>query len=625
VAVSAVALLSLLVGGWWSSLELGKAAQRERRHRALADEHFGRSLEAVDQLLAEVAAADLASVPHMELRRRQLLLKAVGFYQDFLAQRGDDPTVRRHAGRVYSRLGDIREMLNEDAEALTAYRQAVELLEEPGGDDLAEAARRRELARVYNNLGILRKKQGATREAERSLRQALELRRQLRDEVPDDPDSRRELADSHYHLAALLARLEDFKQAEAGYQEALAVQNELVREVPQRPEYRRDLARTWNNLGILYWTRGRDKEARSAFEQALEQRAELVKAFPDEPLYRWDLARAHNNQAGRLLKKQPRQAERAYRGARDLLAGLVEDFPRAPRYRRELAAVLTNLGNLQRQLRRPKEALASVRHALQLRAALVEKFPNVPDYRHELAGTELELGTLFHVRRPEQAETAYRRALAQLRPLVADHPAVPSYRADLVLALDNLAHLLLRRGRLGEPAQGVSLLVPGPSAGPLHRLVVLARGRAALVEAGLCLDEAINYQKKQGGSGPSARSDLARLHWMLAGVRVRLGQHAQAAAAARQLPVLVRDQNHYLGAAQLLARCVLLAEQDLDLAAPEREERAGEYARLGVDLLREASAHGLLEDGKKLQGPAYAPLRRRPEFQELAKAGARGR
>jgi serine/threonine protein kinase len=595
VGVSAFALVSLLVAGWWSSLALSAAAERERAQRRLAEEHFGRALEAVDQLLAEVAHIDLAGVPHMEQRRRNLLLKAVRFYQDFLDQRGDDPTVRQHAGRVYSRLGDIREMLNEDGEAERAYDRALALLEEPG-----------ELARAHNNRGVLLKKRGNFAPAELALRRALQLRQQLADDHPNHPDSQRDLADSHYHLGALLAPLAGREQqARAAYQRALTLQKELAAR-DGRAEYRRDLARTCNNLGKLLWQTGQRPAALQAFEQSLDVTRQLARDFPHEPVYSWDLARAHNNRASALRKARPDQAERAYQEAEKILADLAADFPTVPRYQRERAAVCANLGRLLHRQRRTVAAEAALGEARRLRAKLARDYQSVPAHRHELARTDQEIGVLLQVSRPAEAERAYRRALANQEPLVARYPGVSEYREDLVRTLDYLARLLLRRGQLGEISQGVDLLLPGLAPRPLAALAVPARARAALVEAGRCLELAIRHQR----AARTGRASLARLHFALADVRVRLGQHERAAAAAEQLPRLSPERVECLRAAQFLAKCTVLAGQDPTLTERQRDERAQDYRRRGVQLLRQAVERGF-KNARELQAPAYAPLRGR--------------
>ena len=156
---------------------VGEKSVTACHQRDLAEASFADSLEAVDQLLAEVAERDLAETPLMEQVRRNLLRKASGFFERFLGQRGDDPTVREQAGRVYSRLGDIHELLNEDEEAERAYNQALTLLRRRVQEAPAATAARRELARALNQQGVLFKKWGRYGAAETALREALQLAR----------------------------------------------------------------------------------------------------------------------------------------------------------------------------------------------------------------------------------------------------------------------------------------------------------------------------------------------------------------------------------------------------------------------------------------------------------------
>src|SRR5690606_31176171 len=81
-----------------------RAARREiDEKRAVADRNFARALDAVDAMLSQVAEVDLERVPQMEGVRRALVQKALGFYQQFLAERADDDDVRRRAVRVLQR------------------------------------------------------------------------------------------------------------------------------------------------------------------------------------------------------------------------------------------------------------------------------------------------------------------------------------------------------------------------------------------------------------------------------------------------------------------------------------------------------------------------------------------
>src|SRR5262249_52604452 len=76
-----------------------------------AEANFQRAKDAVDQLLTEVG--ELRDVAQMDRVRRNLLEKALTFYQGFLKERSDDPDVRREAGRAYLRIGTIYQTLGE--------------------------------------------------------------------------------------------------------------------------------------------------------------------------------------------------------------------------------------------------------------------------------------------------------------------------------------------------------------------------------------------------------------------------------------------------------------------------------------------------------------------------------
>src|SRR5207245_633261 len=123
--------ISLLVGGSWSYAEIRGALKREEKQRQMADASFRDALNAVNDMLMQVGAVDLADVPQMEPVRKALLTKAQAFMQKFLSEREDDPSVRLEAGRMYVYKGDIEDMLNNLPEAEQAYSQAISYLGAP--------------------------------------------------------------------------------------------------------------------------------------------------------------------------------------------------------------------------------------------------------------------------------------------------------------------------------------------------------------------------------------------------------------------------------------------------------------------------------------------------------------
>src|SRR5512135_740991 len=150
-------------------------AERER-----AETNFKRARNAVDQMLTQLAAVELVDAPLMESRRKRMLEKALDFYQEFLEEKRDDPSVRQEAGLAYRRRGGIRVELGyygDDVEQ--DYRKAINLLEELEAESPAEVTYRSELARSYFDLGVLMKDTYRFRESEADFRDALRLQEQL--------------------------------------------------------------------------------------------------------------------------------------------------------------------------------------------------------------------------------------------------------------------------------------------------------------------------------------------------------------------------------------------------------------------------------------------------------------
>ena len=175
--------------------EADALAQRDR-----AETHLRQAREAVDQMLTEVGQETLSRVPHMEPVRRALLEKALGFYEKFLVQEGDDPAIRLEAGRAYRRVGEIRRLLGQNDRASEAYRSSIELLGGLVASRPSDLDCRRELAESHINLAGSLFKTGKTTDAESEYRRAIELRRDVLERSSGDPDDRLAWAEAQWNL-----------------------------------------------------------------------------------------------------------------------------------------------------------------------------------------------------------------------------------------------------------------------------------------------------------------------------------------------------------------------------------------------------------------------------------------
>ena len=122
-AVALVLVLALVAGivgittGWFLA----------RRERNRADESFRQAQRTVDQFFARVSEEPLLNQPGLHPLRKALLQDAQRFYEDFLDQRGGDPSLRTELAAARARVAKITGLIGSPAEAVHQYQEAVAL------------------------------------------------------------------------------------------------------------------------------------------------------------------------------------------------------------------------------------------------------------------------------------------------------------------------------------------------------------------------------------------------------------------------------------------------------------------------------------------------------------------
>jgi serine/threonine-protein kinase len=490
--VSGAAVLSLLALGLWHNTQLRRynaELQAERDHaeemRTLAqakeveawkrkrqaekqwqraEANFLSAQDAVKQMLTRVANDEgmLTNEPRMELVRRKLMEDALQFYQKFLRQRSTDPAVRWEVAMAYLRVGDLRKMLGQAADAETAYRAAIDLYKGLADEFPQIPSSRFDLAGGYTNLGTLLLATGRLPEAEQLFRRALELQQPLADEFPAKAEYREDLAGSHHNLGTLMFQTGRVPEAEQGLRRALALRQRLAEEFPATALYRQDVARTQANLGNLFCGTDRLKEAEAAFRQSLDLQQRLVEEDPKMAAYRRELAGSHQRLAVVLARTgRHEEAEQEYARAVDLQRALAEDFPRVPAYGEELAQSYRNRGLLWVRARKPKEAERDFRQALDLQQRLVDEFRHMAPYRSDLAITLEDVAeVLLQQDRLAEARQHVEQAIEHQRAARKLQPEQPAYGRCLGSHYQALAETLLRLGDHTGAAQAAEEMPP---------------------------------------------------------------------------------------------------------------------------------------------------------------------
>jgi serine/threonine-protein kinase len=292
-----VAVVSLSV----ATVFLTAAKNLAQRRQQEAQANFQLARDAVDAMLTEVSEDKLRHVPEMDAVRRTLLEKAVGFYQQFLETKGDDPAVRGETGRAFKRLADIYLLLGQRADTTQAYQQGADILEELTASYPAVPDYREWLASVYQGQGWMHYGSSQVPEAESAYEKARTLLESLVAEDPSAPVPRSALGITYNSLALLYRDTRRPKEAEPVYQKALAIREQLVSDFPDDVKYQAALAQTLNNLGNFYALSRRPDEALATHERALPLRERLVSAQPGNIDYQSELALSYGNLA--LLHK----------------------------------------------------------------------------------------------------------------------------------------------------------------------------------------------------------------------------------------------------------------------------------------------------------------------------------
>lgn len=386
--------------------EAAKAQEQEalaEDQRDRAEKNFRLAREAVDQMLTRVAE-DMAGQPHMEQVRRELLVDALEFYQGFLEQKWDDPSIRHETARAYLRVGRIYILLGQLEEAEVPLREALGLMQKLSAEFPAVPEYRSELVDVHNALYLLFADNHLLRPGER-LQHALaaeSVLKQLAADFPDQPNMRRRLAD-HLLVVGVAYGPLDAQEAERYFREGLAAWEELQDESPEDRAVVVTVSRAHHWLGWLFKDTGRFSEAEAEFRKELAIRATL---------------------------KEP---ERYY-----------DSMTRA-----YLARILLNTG-------RPEEAEPLIREVIAYREQELDDFPNIYDGWRRLSIEYSTLGEcLDTLGRTDECEQALRRGLQIARKLASDFRGNSDANAAHTLAWKfyNLGLLLQDTGRIAEAAE----------------------------------------------------------------------------------------------------------------------------------------------------------------------------
>ncbi len=564
----------------------GEERDKARREKAKADASFRQAHSAVNNFCLWLSQ-ELKEAPNLQPLRIKLLRTAQRYYQGFLAQRGQDPTLRMELANTHELVAQIASATGSRSEAIAAYKQAVAMYRQLHREDPKNVQVRRRLPGTLINLSTLQDVKGARK----SLEEALGYYERFVPEAPGDLDLERGLASTERNLGVILGLLGMTAEGEDHYGRALRRQKEMVRQRPDRDLAQADLAVTLHNLGALA-SRQAGKQSLSLcyYLAAYEVRLRLARARPDDAYRQAELAASLHN-LGVGLRNVGRKEEHyeALRDALDVRQKLVAKYPHVTRYKADLAATLVSLGRGNAAEGNWKGALSYFEPAREMQAQLVEADRSNAGLRKALGETHFHVGTALGAldRRPEEEES-FEKARALQEALVRAEPDNLQLRWELSSTLNNLGYGLKMQGKLDR-------------ARPVVRQAI-ANSRVLVARAPWA-----SHQKL-----------LVTHHALLAEIERQAGRAGAAAAVVRQRQQLSPNDpaQQYRCASEFVRAGGAVGKGKQALTPQEEAEREG-YYKEAMAALRKAVALGLRDPAIVRKDVGLVPLHDRADFRAL--------
>jgi serine/threonine protein kinase len=422
------------------------------RQRQRAAENFQKAHRAVSEFSQLSFNELLHNTPGLDPVRVELTEKALKYYEDFLQQRGDDPSLRIDVAKAALHLAQLYAGASPayQAKALPAARKAVQLWQSLVREYPSSAGFHRYEASAHATLGRIQLYHDQPDQAIHSLEQACAL--YLSHGQPKDLESLRGLALSYYHLGLLERRRGQRVKALSWHQKALALVREVAKEAPTALEARILLWQTLTGLGKSQADTDHPVEAVRAWQEAVAVMKSMAEEYPLIEDYQGCLAVSYHCLGSAWFDaRQYAQAAGSFRQALPIREKLSRANPGKLKRHCDLVGNWFRLAEVLEKLGRHGEALAAYQQVVALHRLTCQQEPASAKHRQWLGDRYLDLArvqrTLGQVAKaaatirerqqlwPENPAELYRaaRELALCIPAAGKEPAESCPIADLAM------------------------------------------------------------------------------------------------------------------------------------------------------------------------------------------------
>ena len=331
-------------------LLIQEARHREAISRYEAEISFDLAQKAVDDYLTNVSENTLLKEQDsVDIRglRRDLLKSALTFYEQFAAQRKNDPRLRVQLAKAYFRVGQITREIDSPTQAMSAFRAAQGISEplvlaDPMNPELSS-----NLAECFLAIGKLDSWNGNFRAALTTLGRSRAILESLSQDYPTDPRYLSSLADCYSEIGIAHAKLGEPDQSLAIHRKARDIQQGLIDRYPENLAYQKSVAENLNAIGFAQYQ--------------LKDKTAALKTFHEV-----------QNVCHTLLKQEPYG-------------------PKPPWLLNLIALSQSNIGNIHKESGDTEKALPFLEEALKYQSILADQHPSVIRFREKLAESYKEI------------------------------------------------------------------------------------------------------------------------------------------------------------------------------------------------------------------------------------------
>ena len=416
-------------------------AVRER-NRAVAEQdraeaHYLRARQVLDQLTQ--LGVEMSNRQGMADTSRNILEQALTFYEGFLQERSDDPSVRLETGRACQRAALINQQLGRMDAAEPTLRRGVKILDELIEQQPRNAEARKSLADCLVNLAFVLRHRGDAPASLATYERTVSVLEELHRADPDRRAYAVALGNALVNQSVVYRMLNRGNDAANTLRRAIEIEEPIWKANPDHRACTIELSLALDDYGALLWGRGQRGKGERFCRRAFDLRKSLVRGDVRQPSAAWTrqiatdpapvhlLARSHHRLAGILAgQNKTAEAEDHYKRAVECAAQLASRWSKTPSYTRDVIAYGRDLVRFHNAQGNRVAAESTFKQLLAIENQITRASPNDAALQHTAAQNLLH-SPFFKLHDPVRALEFARRA-------VTLEPNNPQYHATLALA-----------------------------------------------------------------------------------------------------------------------------------------------------------------------------------------------